>query len=424
MFLSKVKAKPLAVRSFSSAWFPSEHLLFSLTGGSGRFRGQWYPQSGKDVQVPFALMLGDVPLLLVQSSGCPTCESLLAAGYGLPPSQELREATDRLSAPYTGLQDSLERLTPVLGLLPPSVYVLSHCLCSPTDGTGNFFWDIPGGFTSMHATAQIYDSDNFRVLPSFPCFLYPSQPGTKHDPERVEYYREMIRRGEPLPPALAYFEGGYLCLLLDGHHRACACALEKTPLPCLVLSVPGRFWRDGKLHIWWPDNWWPGQKEASETIFLSPEERNTLLKTTFSVRRDGPPPVPVPFPTKEWPSEYQAGATAFPTFREAAALALYPLRELTVDGVEKLLHNEEKWDEAETLVALLQYFARQPGGNIKKMALSLAGICYPLPLRLAAFQILNKIKKDKEIEDFFVDFLVNCDDRTNPLRHIADHYWD
>ena len=349
MFFSKIQAKPLASRSVPSPWFPSEHLLFSLEGGSGRLRGQWYPREKMDSEIPFAVVLGDIPLVLTQSSGCPTCESLLAAGYGLPPSRELRETAARLSAPCTGLEDSLERLKPVLGLLPSGIYILSHCLCCPTDGAGHFFWDIPSGFTSMTATAQIYDSDNFRVLPSFPCFLYPSQPGTKHDTERVEYYRELIRRGEPVPPALAYFAKGYLCLLLDGHHRACACALEGRQLPCLVLSVPGGFWKGGMFHLCWP-----GCQKISEVLPFSQQEWKALEKTAYSIRKDGPPPAPIPFPAKEWPQEYQAGADVFPTCREAAALALYPQRELTAQGVEELLHNEEEWDESETLADLLR----------------------------------------------------------------------
>ncbi len=79
MFFSKIQAKPLASRSVPSPWFPSEHLLFSLEGGSGRLRGQWYPREKMDSEIPFAVVLGDIPLVLTQSSGCPTCESLLAA---------------------------------------------------------------------------------------------------------------------------------------------------------------------------------------------------------------------------------------------------------------------------------------------------------------------------------------------------------
>ena len=34
------------------------------------------------------------------------------------------------------------------------------------------------------------------------------------------------------------------------------------------------------------------------------------------------------------------------------------------------------------------------------------------------------MKGDLEIEDFFVDYLVECDDKDDPLRRIADRYWD
>ena len=74
--------------------------------------------------------------------------------------------------------------------------------------------------------------------------------------------------------------------------------------------------------------------------------------------------------------------------------------------------------------ALLSYFCRQPGADSKGLALSFAGAETPPCLREAAFRILAGIKGDPEIEDLFVDYLVDCEDRKDPLRLIADHYWD
>lgn len=122
------------------------------------------------------LYLGETPLLRIQANGSPTCESMLAAGYGIPEDcREIRSVRAALDKPYAGLADALERVRPVLGLLQPGIYVLSYSDCYPTDGDGHFFWDVPESLTSFKATSEYYDSDKHRVLPCFPCYLYPAQ---------------------------------------------------------------------------------------------------------------------------------------------------------------------------------------------------------------------------------------------------------
>lgn len=113
----------------------------------------------------------------------------------------------------------------------------------PTDGDGHFFWDVPEGLVAYKATAEYYDIDSMSVLPSFPCFLYPTQGAEKYDPSRVYHYRKMLQDGERLAPVLAYSLWGYMSVLLDGHHRASACALEGCQVPCLTIARPGQIWR-------------------------------------------------------------------------------------------------------------------------------------------------------------------------------------
>jgi len=62
--------------------------------------------------------------------------------------------------------------------------------------------------------------------------------------------------------------------------------------------------------------------------------------------------------------------------------------------------------------------------DAKKLALSFAGENVPATMRQAAFRVLAGIKGDPEIEDLFVDYLVECEDKGDPLRIIADRYWD
>lgn len=405
----------LARHTTAGPWFSGEHLLFRVRHGTGRLR----MERSRDLSQPdpmrdtfFTLTLGGTPLALLQTSGCPTCQSMLAAGYGLREDcPELRQAADAVAAPFDGPEAALERLAPVTGLLASGYYLLSRVDCYPTDGSGRFFWDVPNGFTLSPATAEIYDPESYAVLPVFPRFLHPSQPTDKYDPSRVEEYRRRIRAGEPLPPALCYATLEYLSILIDGHHRACACALEGVPVPCLILS-PARFMgRDGAWQVIWPD----GTTRRVTGFPVDPEQGRRRPV------RDAPqPPVPGEIFTRRWEPAYRQAVLPFPSALEAGALALYGRIDLTPEGIRALE------DPLGSLVppVILSWFCRQPGADAKGLAMTFSGRDTPPALRKAAFRVLAGIRGDPEIEDLFVAYLVDCDDKDDPLRRIADRYWD
>lgn len=70
------------------AAFPSEHLLLAVRGSRGRLSMDWFePEKearGCEADYRSILYLGETPLLRIQANGSPTCESMLAAGYGIP----------------------------------------------------------------------------------------------------------------------------------------------------------------------------------------------------------------------------------------------------------------------------------------------------------------------------------------------------
>lgn len=416
LFRKKPSARILARHTTRRPWFSGEHLFFQVRNGSGVLgmeltRDPEEPDPMLDTYL--TLTLKGQPLAFLQTSGCPTCQSLLAAGHGLrSDTPELRRAADAIAAPFAGLEEAMERLSPVIGLLASGYYVLTLTDSYPTDGNGHFFWDIPNRYTDSPATAQTYDPETYCCLPVFPRFLHPSQSTEKYDPARVEWYRKAIREGKPLPPALCYAAFEYLSILLDGHHRACACALEGVPLPCLILS-PARFMvRDDRWQIVWPDE----ERDRVPGLSIPPER----MYRCHPAPPSAPPPKPGRLFTRQWEPEYRRAAARFPDTVEAGALALYGRDTLTMEGIRALE------DPQGSLVppVLLSYFCRQPGGDAKGLALAFAGPKAPPSLREAAFRVLAGIKGDPEIEDFFVDYLVECEDRRDPLRLIADHYWD
>ncbi len=408
----------LARHTTKRPYFSGEHLFFRVKGGTGALRMEMSrdPTCADPMLDTYqTLTLNGTPLALIQASGCPTCQSLLAAGHGLPVDcPQLRQAADAIAAPFDHLEEALERLAPVTGLLPSGYFILSLVDCYPTDGSGHFFWDIPNGFTLSPATAQTFDPETYSVLPVFPRFLHPTQPAAKHDPRRVEEYRRQLRAGKRLSPALCHAAFEYLSILLDGHHRACACALEGVPVPCLILSSPRFLGKDGDWKVIWPD-------EERETVpgLSIPLEK---MRRCWSAPPSAPPPTPGELFGRRWEPDYQKAAALFPDVVEAGALALYGRDALDAEGIQELQDREQQ--SALVSPALLRYFLRQPGTDAKRLALSFARPWAPLPLRTEAFRALSAIKGNPEIEDFFVDYLVGCDDRDDPLRRIADRYWD
>lgn len=422
ILFQKIKINAIAKHKGTFS-FPSEHLLFSVQNSKAKLHMNWYIQKTDEAPYEYqcaALVLNDTPLVRVQSSGCPTCESLLAAGYGLAEDNiEIAEAAKALCRPYVGLEDALTRLRAVLGLLCTGLYVLSYSEYFPTNGDGRFFWDVPEDMTSYRATAELYDHKNYRILPCFPCFLYPSQSVQKYDSMRVNYYRERIRAGEMLPPVLAYHIDGYMSVLLDGHHRACACALEGVKVPCLTLSQPGRFWREGVPYIIWPDN---SKNEVKELLSSRQQKLFRCQAAGEQMKSFQTADHPIKF-SRPWAPEYAKAVRKYPTCWEAGCLALYPKINLDEDGL-RMLALDDDYEEAYTAADLLAYAARQPEADVKGLAMKFTEPAIPDPLRRTAFEILDQIKDDPEVDELMLQILVNCERKDSPIYRVADGHWD
>lgn len=419
MIFSKPKIDILA--SFETESFlSSKNLLFLLYNGQSKLQyTHFYGDINSFEDNFYTLTLNGTPLIYVQSSGCPTCESLLAAGYGISEnSLEIKNIVENLSISSEDLEEVLERLSPIIQLLPSGLYALSKSDYFPTDGNGHFFWDVPNEFTYFKSTAEIYDSDSYTVFPCMPCYLYPSQSSDKYDESHVEYYRSCIQADKKVAPAIAYAIEGYMSILLDGHHRACAAALEKKKLSCFTISSARcSYNKNGELlAIGCPF----GYSFKMPTLM---EKQFTFLKKNLSVKREVkryPIPKSGNIFHKVWSEEYKQASKYFPSCEETAALASYPFDTITKEGIEKLLNEEENTKLA---VYLVSFLCRKEKDNKKQFAFYFADSRFPNELRKTAFQILNTIKNDREVEDFFVDYIVNCEDKTDSLKIIADNYW-
>ena len=167
---------------------------------------------------------------------CPTCDYVLHRGYRGDGErnvsmEERMELGGKINAEYIGIEQAVERIGAVLGLLRDGYYVVADYELFPNIGKKHF-WNChysPGPFGG-----QIEDpnEDKFCMAPAE---LIATERATVCNPERVEYYRQRLEEQEQYPRAIGCYLGGGSVLLLDGHHKATAAAANGEMVKCLVI---------------------------------------------------------------------------------------------------------------------------------------------------------------------------------------------
>lgn len=143
--LNKSKIEIITIKTINThqpSW-GSNGVVFYVKNGKGLLSVKY----GSLENETFAtLAYGNTPLIKFHGDGpyfCPTCEKLIAAGYGLNMSDQkvISEMRDVLNNKFISLEESVENLKPLLGLLPAGYYALVDTELYPTDGNGEFFFE-------------------------------------------------------------------------------------------------------------------------------------------------------------------------------------------------------------------------------------------------------------------------------------------
>lgn len=186
------------------------------------------------------LTFNDTALVHIYSNGCPTCARMLAAGYGLNNvfSPELVEVGRRINSEFVSIEKSAGDMSPLLTLLESGVYLIADLPHIPTDGEGNFFWNISSEKHTFDADVSCYINLNAHFMEHYPKFLYPTQNTKLHNPERVNYYKRLMEFSKNPPRPLVYSLGTFMSAVLDGHHKTCAAALVGREINCLTIMKP------------------------------------------------------------------------------------------------------------------------------------------------------------------------------------------
>lgn len=258
----------------------NDALLFRINKGTGKLSTKY--GTDKSGETYGFLLLDNKPL--INSYGeelyCPTCAKILSIGLGREKVDPSIVDTIKYSQELKNdLAYTFENVKPMLSILEDGYYLLTRIEMIPTDGDGNFFWNLPESKKLYKATADVYYK--FHVSSGTPKFILPSQSVNCLNEERVNYYLDQIKYGKTMT-GLAYYYEGFMSTLLDGHHRATAAYIENKSIDCLtIIKVTGFGFNQDKK----PDKIYAGGEIYDLNLFSKPERIHKYLKKLFDSRK-------------------------------------------------------------------------------------------------------------------------------------------
>lgn len=372
------------------------------------------------------ICLNGVPLVQINSPECPTCTSILANGYGIGRAncEALNRVRDAVNAPFVSLDQSIDDLSPILTLMESGLYMIADTICFPTDGGENFFWNTPDHPTENPATAGVLLPDyDYAYIFGQPVYLYPTQDADCYHEERVSHYVELFSQDVEPPRAVVYYFSEFIGFVLDGHHKACAAALLKRPVNSIVIiPYDGMTYRQA------------GGKMVSDSLCFAalsvpveavprkyvshhtPERRHA---SDFRISAGA-------INHRRWDSSYLQSAAYYPSVeRYAETIAAgQRFKEVSNAEIEACL-DPQNTENQQKLQAILTVLEMQRDTRLKETAL-LCARTFPRGSNLVkrCYQILAGIREDPEIEQFFIDYLIDHTDPHDAILPVIHSYWE
>ncbi len=371
------------------------------------------------------LLLNGKPLIQGNYPLCPTCCGLLARGYGIEKTDtpELKTIRDNINAEYQNIFTAVKNLQPLLGLFDSGYYVIADTELYPTTGDEYFFANVPDELTCISASCEdFWISDVCDVTSGFPSYIYPTQSNECLNIPHARTYLEKVIQDNS-PRAIAYYDSGFLCALLDGHHKAYACALQGIPLKSLVI-IPVT----ACCHT--------SQSETPYTICFSditlPVSDFPLLQQGNTILSENETTIKTLYPPSGYVvsnitiekyhnmpiSEIAMQLYYYPTVKVLASFyAVSPEKlDITDENITKLMTSTNPYHYHE-LCCAMDFYERTDFPKALTIARNLINF-YPTK-KLFSFLLRHKIP---ETEQMIIDYLIEHDP-TDEFWTLANSYW-
>ena len=394
----------------------NEALLIRVKGGQSALTNISSDVDYDDYDVRSALMLNGKPLVQGKYPVCPTCSALLARGYGIEKIDcpELQFIRDKINEKYKGLRTAIRNITPILELLDDGFYIIADAKLYPTDGTDHYFANVPDSLSTVIATCcEYYDHVFLTTSGGFPAYLYPTQSNLALNTKRADHYLDVIDK-DNAPRAIAYYHSGFICALLDGHHKAYAAAKKGCMLSALVIIPMGGTYRkhvDSEELAYFSEIMIP-VKELSVDLGIKPR-----LKHHIQFENYHNPPV----------DDSDLIYRFYPTIEELTGIYAAEAEKLNIteDLVKQWIESNDT-DDRYRLQAVLRYYAKKE----PELAYMIAKkIIYLTPdnalfdeLMYEAYRVVVDNKCD-ESEQIVLNYLVEHDNKCLAWE-ICCSYWE
>ncbi len=374
------------------------------------------------------IRLNDIPLVQVNSPYCQTCSSVLASGYGIENTdcEELEKIQKEINSNFISLEKSIKAIEPLLKLFETGFYMIADAECYPTDGEKNFYWDVSNKLKDFPATGSAYlieEEESYYVF-NQPVYLYPTQTTDCYNKERVDYYIEKFKNCDNNEPrAIVYNFGEFINFVIDGHHKACASALLGKPLKCLLI-IKGEGYRDWnkKNYLKFLGTEIEGDKISDKYRKLAKFEINIPTKSV-SIKEGC-------VNKREWEQEYIESVKKFPDLTKYATIVndlVYEKMEITDDLMEYYLKKFDRESQRKVRIIIhnLEFSDKKKAQEfIIKYARASLKHKISNKLKVLMYEFLVKIKDNPEIEQVFIDYIVQNEDINDPILKIIDSYWE
>ncbi len=374
------------------------------------------------------IRLNDIPLVQINSPYCQTCSSVLASGYGIENTdcEELEKIQKEINSNFISLEKSIKAIEPLLKLFETGFYMIADAECYPTDGEKNFYWDISNKLKDFPATGSAYlveEEESYYVF-NQPVYLYPTQTTDCYNKERVEYYIEKFKNCDNNEPrAIVYNFGEFINFVIDGHHKACASALLGKSLKCLLI-IKGEGYRDWnkKNYLKFLGTEIEGDKISDKYRELAKFEINIPTKSV-SIKEGC-------VNKREWEQEYIESVKKFPDLIKYATIVndlVYEKMEITDDLMEYYLKKFDRESQRKVRIIIhnLEFSDKKKAQEfIIKYARASLRHKISNKLKVLMYEFLVKIKDNPEIEQVFIDYIVQNEDINDPILKIIGSYWE
>lgn len=407
----------------SASGWGNDALLFRVNKGTGKLCMKYGSDRSGDTYG--FLLLDHKPL--INSYGelyCPTCARVLSLGLGRENvNQGLVHAIQYAQEePDLGITDAFNNIKPMLSILENGYYLLTRIEMIPTDGDGQFFWNLTAEKKLYKATSDVYYKRHYSG--GTPKFILPSQSVNGMNEQRVHDYIEQIKNGKTMT-GLALYYRGFMSTLLDGHHRATAAYIENKTIDCLTIMKVTEYGFNKAKKL---DKIYAGGEIVDLSLFRKPNRINRYLKRTRKKNKIGLTVDEVEqiledcsnaWNQKGNSPEYDFGKKEYPDY-QAMAIS-NQAGDISDERIREVMarRDDEAMFELEMIHKKLQLIDSNKAIDLSKQIIKDRNWRV---LMEDVFRYLASLD-NTEVEDIFIAYLIDTDyDAKDICRKIADKY--